>query len=151
MTPPALLPADPAHAPVLASIHATAFPAGECWTEPMLEEQLKLPGAFGWIDPEGGMVLARTVADEAEILTLAVAPARRGRGVGRALLAAAMRSAAGAGAIGMFLEVSVTNTAARRLYADAGFSEVGRRRKYYCDGTDAIILRAALLSESTVG
>ena len=52
--------------------------------------QLELPATFGLIHPLGGMILGRVAADEAEILTLAVAPAQRRRGIGSALLRAAM-------------------------------------------------------------
>src|SRR5437763_170902 len=66
--------ADSAHAEALACIHSRAFPEGERWGADAMALQLGLPGAFGFIDAEGGMVLARVAADEAEILTLAVLP-----------------------------------------------------------------------------
>ena len=90
------------------------------------------------------MILARVAADEAEILTLAVDPGQRRRGLGSALLRAAMDRAAGLGAMSMFLEVAVTNHAARALYAAHGFIEAGLRRRYYSDGTDALVLRSTL-------
>lgn len=136
--------ATPLHAAALAVVHAAAFPAGERWGADAMALQLALPGAFGWIDPLGGLVLARVAADEAEILSLAVAPALRGQGLGRALLEQAAATAAGCGAAAMFLEVSATNAAARRLYAAAGFAEVGRRARYYRGGADALVLRRAL-------
>jgi ribosomal-protein-alanine N-acetyltransferase len=140
--------ATQAHAHALAHLHAAAFPRGERWGADAFALQLGLPGAFGWIADEGGMVLARTAADEAEILTLAVDPAQRRRGLGRRLLACAMRTAAERGARHMLLEVGEANQAARALYACAGFLEVGRRRRYYRDGSDALILRATLPCES---
>ena len=106
--------------------------------------QLGLAGAFGRIHPAGGRVLARIAAEEAEILTLAVAPAARRQGLGRALLLAAMEEAARRGAREMFLEVAAANPAARALYAACGFTEVGLRRGYYAGGGDALILRAPL-------
>ena len=75
--------------------------------------QLSLPGAFGWIDAAGGMVLARVAADEAEILTLAVAPGARRGGVARRLMQAAMAEGARRHAASMVLEVGVANAAAR--------------------------------------
>jgi ribosomal-protein-alanine N-acetyltransferase len=48
------------------------------------------------------------------------------------------------GAAAMFLEVSDRNLPARALYAAAGFAEVGRRRRYYADGSDALVLRRGL-------
>lgn len=136
--------AGPAHAAALAAIHCTAFPPKEAWSADVIALQLGLPGAFGLIDPTGGMVLARVTADEAEILTIAVMPTARRRGLGRALLRAVMDQAAKRGAIEMFLEVAIANGAARALYAAQGFTQVGRRRGYYPGGGDALILRADL-------
>ena len=136
--------AGPAHAEALAFLHARAFPEGERWGAEAMALQLGLPGAFGWIAPCGGMILARVAADEAEVLTLAVDPARRRAGLGRTLLDAALATAAGRGAKAMFLEVSEANWAARALYGLAGFVEIGRRRAYYRAGGDALVLRAAI-------
>ena len=137
-------PAHAAHAAAMAAIHAQAFAKAQAWGTDAIALQLGLPGTFGLIAAEGGMVLARTAADEAEILTLAVIPPARRRGLGRALLDAARREASRRGARAMFLEVSGGNHAARALYSAAGFAEVGRRGRYYADGTDALILRAPL-------
>ncbi len=133
-----------AHAPAMAAIHAQAFPPGARWGEEAFAAQLALPGVFGLIDPAGGIVLARVVADEAEILTLAVIPAVRRRGLARLLLAAAMARAGTAGARRMVLEVSADNAPARALYVAAGFAAAGRRRRYYPDGSDALVLAAML-------
>ena len=137
-------PACAVDAAVLAAIHGAAFPPSEAWGEQAIGLQLGLPGVFGLIDTAGGMVLARIAGDEGEVLTLAVVPANRRRGLGRALLGAALQEIRDRGARVVFLEVSEANQAARALYAAAGFVEVGRRRRYYADGTDALVLRAAL-------
>jgi ribosomal-protein-alanine N-acetyltransferase len=139
-----------AHAAALAAIHAAAFPPGEAWDAAAFRGQLQLAGVFGAIDPAGGMVLARIAADAAEILTLAVMPESRRQGLGAELLRAALAEAAARGASAMFLEVSEANAAARALYAGvvhAGerFAAVGRRRRYYRDGSDALLLRCALI------
>jgi ribosomal-protein-alanine N-acetyltransferase len=136
--------ATPVHAIMLAVIHASAFPEGEAWGPDAMALSLELPGAFGLFSAGAGMILARVAGGEAEILTLAVAEPARRRGVGAALLDAAMAEAAARGAAAMFLEVSVGNEAARKLYARAGFAEVGRRARYYADGTDALVLRSPL-------
>ena len=78
-----------------------------------------------------GFVLARLAADEAEILTIAVEPAARGKGVGRALLAENLRQAASAGARTMFLEVDQDNAPALALYRRLGFVKAGERTGYY--------------------
>ncbi len=137
-------PATPAHAAVLALIHASAFAPASRWGAEAMALQLSLPGAFGHVDPGGGFVLARVVLDEAEILTLAVVPERRRQGLGAGLLRRAMRTAAARGAASMVLEVAADNAAARALYARHGFEHVGRRRRYYPGGADALILRAPL-------
>ena len=140
----AIVPATPAHAAAMAAIHAAAFPEAERWGTDAMVLQLGLPGAFGLIDPAGGFLLARVAADEAEVLTLAVAPGVRRQGRALALLHDAAARAHAAGARAMFLEVSMTNDPARALYAAAGFAEVGRRRRYYADASDALVLRRAL-------
>ena len=78
-----------------------------------------------------GFVVSRLAADEAEILTIAVEPALRGRGVGRALLSESLRQAANAGAKSMFLEVDENNAPALALYARFDFVKVGERVGYY--------------------
>jgi ribosomal-protein-alanine N-acetyltransferase len=129
---------------VLAAIHATAFPPAEHWNEAAIAAQLVLPGGFGFLDPAGAMVLGRMAADEAEILALAVMPALRRTGRGRALLAAAESHAVAAGGRVVYLEVSQANAPARALYASAGYREVGRRSRYYPDGSDALVLARPL-------
>jgi ribosomal-protein-alanine N-acetyltransferase len=83
------------------------------------------------------------VADEAEILTLAVHPYKRGKGLGRALLQATISKVRSMGAKSVFLEVGVENPAARALYARLGFTKVGARKGYY-NGGDALVLRLPL-------
>ncbi len=96
-----------------------------------------------------GFILSRLVAGEAEILSVAVASARRGRGLARALLNLHLRRLAGLGVRAVFLEVDEHNEPARRLYRRAGFREVGRRPGYYQQGrerpTAALVLRRDLV------
>jgi ribosomal-protein-alanine N-acetyltransferase len=139
-----LIAATVAHGKAMAAMHAAAFPAGQRWGADALGLQLSLPGAFGWLAGADGFVLARIAADEAEILTLAVVPARRRLGLAKALLLQAMLQAAARGAVAMLLEVAEPNAAARALYAGMGFVPVGRRRGYYAGGVDALVLRRDL-------
>jgi ribosomal-protein-alanine N-acetyltransferase len=132
------------HAEAMAAIHAAAVPDGEAWDAAAIAGQLALAGTFGLVDPEGAMVLARVAADEAEILALAVIPQARRQGRGAALLAAAEARAAAGGARTMYLEVADRNGGARALYARAGYVPAGRRRGYYRDGGDALVLRKPL-------
>jgi [ribosomal protein S18]-alanine N-acetyltransferase len=100
-----------------------------------------LPGVWGFIDDRGGMLLGRLTVDEAEVLTLAVAPETRRQGIARELLHAMCNEARLRGGRMMFLEVAVGNVAARDLYRRFGFTEAGRRRNYYVDKSDALLLR----------
>ena len=136
--------ATPVHAGLLAEIHAHVFPAAEAWSADSFAVQLAQPGTFGLIDPRGGFVLARVAADEAEILTLAVLPEQRRQCIARSLLQAVFGTARARGAAALFLEVSEANGDARALYAVAGFAIAGRRRRYYRDGSDALLLRLNL-------
>ena len=138
-------PVTAAHAEALAAIHAAAFPPDEAWSATVISLHAGLPGGFGFIDASGGMVLARTVMDEAEILTLAVLPQARRQGLGYRLLQAAMTRAAGTDARIMFLEVAEDNIPARTLYARCGFIAVGRRKRYYANGDDALVMRVSLM------
>jgi ribosomal-protein-alanine N-acetyltransferase len=91
-----------------------------------------------------GYVVAVFVADQGEIVNLAVAAESRGQGVGTALLDAALREAESRHSSALFLEVRESNAAARRLYGARGFAEVGRRRGYYRHpDEDGLILRRA--------
>jgi ribosomal-protein-alanine N-acetyltransferase len=132
------------HAASLAAIHEDAFPPAERWDATAIATLLGQAGVFGLLDPRGGMILIRHVADESEVLTLAVAPQARRCGIGSALLAAAIHRAATLGARTMFLEVAERNLVARRLYERAGFTRVGMRRGYYADGASALVLRRSL-------
>jgi ribosomal-protein-alanine N-acetyltransferase len=139
-----VVPAGPADPHAMAAIHATAFLPDEAWDRSIFAGHLSLPGTFGFLHHAGGVVLARVAADEAEILTLAVAPEARRRGAGRALLRAAAEAARTRGAATLFLEVSAANGVARELYRSEGFAQVGKRRGYYEDGTDALVLALRL-------
>lgn len=141
--------ATPLHAAAMAAIHAAAFPPGERWGADAMALQLGQPGAFGLIDPAGALLLGRVAADEAEILTLAVAPPVRRQGRATALLRAAIAHVRGAGVRALFLEVGAGNAAAQALYAGGGFVEVGRRARYYADGSDALVLRLDFSAAAT--
>jgi len=136
-------PFDPSADPApLAALHAACFP--DPWDVKALRE-LFAAKAFAFAQDDG-FVLARVAGGEAEILTLAVAPAARGKGLGRALLQAAIRKAQSLGADTVFLEVGADNPAALALYAGLGFAKVGDRKAYY-NGRDALVLRLPLTDD----
>jgi ribosomal-protein-alanine N-acetyltransferase len=136
---------------ILADLHDRAF--DRPWTALAFEDLLKSPGVFAVLGEAGdpardkGFLLCRSIAGEAEILTIGVDPAARRRGWGAALVEMAAGIAAETGAEAMFLEVAADNQAAVGLYASSGFARVGVRKGYYPhpDGAkDALVMRRAL-------
>jgi ribosomal-protein-alanine N-acetyltransferase len=109
---------------------------GEAWTRSQLAGILPMAGVSLMLARETGsertvgFSLFRSVADEAELLLLAVNPARHRRGVGRRLLEDFLERARNDGIARVHLEVRDGNPAVG-MYRDAGFSPVGRRRNYY--------------------
>lgn len=92
-----------------------------------------------------GFLAALAVGAEAEIQNVAVRADHRRRGVARALLGEGHRRLVAQGAVSVFLEVRVSNLAARILYQGFGYSECGLRKGYYAsDGEDALVLRLKL-------
>jgi ribosomal-protein-alanine N-acetyltransferase len=148
---PALSEASPRDAWAMATLHAVSFRHG--WSDGEFERMLGERNIVAHRAIAGralhGFILSRLVAGEAEILSVAVAAARRGRGLARALLNLHLRRLAGLGARAVFLEVDEDNEPARRLYRRAGFREVGRRPGYYHQGRDhgatALVLRRDLV------
>ncbi|MEL6233645.1 MAG: GNAT family N-acetyltransferase [Pseudomonadota bacterium] len=127
----------------MAALHARCFTqAPPPWSEAAFAEALAAPGALALTRP-GACLIARVMGPEAELLTLAVDPDQRRRGLGAALIAEFHSHASAAGAEEAFLEVVRTNHAARALYEAAGYVSVGSRPGYYA-GTDALILRKSL-------
>lgn len=111
------------------------------------------PGSYanlpGWVAESDtsviGFLFVRVVADEMEILNLAVEPAERERGVGGALLDAALSYGAQAGAARVFLEVRESNLRARRFYQERCFVVTDRRPRYYrSPEEDALVMARSL-------
>ncbi|MFQ5890798.1 MAG: ribosomal protein S18-alanine N-acetyltransferase [Gemmatimonadota bacterium] len=119
------------------------------WTERTFRGLMRRPNAALLVaeveERVAGYLALWFAAAEAELGDLAVLPELRGRGVGAALVAGAVREAAQRGASSVFLEVRVSNAAARRLYERAGFEVVGVRRRYYtAPSEDALVMRCRL-------
>ena len=136
-------------AAAMSRVHGQAFDAP--WTAKAIAELLAAPGVFAIavdaVAALAGFILCRAAAGEAEILTLAVPPEHRRRGVASALLEAGAVTAHGLGARTLFLEVAADNEAALRLYATSDFKPAGRRSSYYAragGGVDALVLRRDL-------
>jgi ribosomal-protein-alanine N-acetyltransferase len=143
---PSLAEAGPPDAAEIAGLHAACFQRG--WGEDEVHLLLIDSNVVAHRVQQGrkliGFALSRLTAGEAEILSIAIAPQRRGRGLSRPLLDLHLRRLAGLGAGAVFLEVGESNEAARALYRRAGFYQVGRRQGYYQGGTSALVLRRDL-------
>ena len=128
----------------MAALHATSFARG--WSKAEIAVLLAKPTTLSVASPQG-FGLLQLIAPEAELLTIVIDPAQRGRGHGAALLGQALLAAATHRATTLFLEVDATNSAALALYTKAGFAKTGTRRAYYThpDGTrtDAITMARA--------
>lgn len=113
--------------------------------QPDFADELVRTIARTWVAERDGVILGYALgwvaADEAQLMSIAVEPAARGLGVGRALLARFLEAMPEEGVHTIVLEVRVSNAAARRLYEAAGFVPVGSRRRYYADGEDAVTYR----------
>jgi [ribosomal protein S18]-alanine N-acetyltransferase len=142
---PALSEARPGDAAAIAALHTASFQRG--WGEDEVHRLLIERAVVAHRATIGatmiGFILSRLAADEAEILSVAIAPAKRGRGFARPLLDLHLRRVAGLGARHVFLEVDKHNTPACALYKRAGFYEVGQRQGYY-QGAAALVLRRDL-------
>lgn len=134
----------------LASLHARCFKTPPPWSAADFAGFVADPLAFLLVEGDAGFLLGRAVAGEAELLTLAVAPEARRRGLGRKLVARFLYQAQLRGAGQAFLEVSAANPAAIALYESAGFTQAGLRSGYYRDaagnGVDALVLARSLVS-----
>ncbi len=146
-----IIPCSIAHAELISALHGQCF--DEPWGADTVGGILAMPGVIGFVactdDEPDGFLLARLAADECEILSLGVVPARRRTGHGGRLVAAVLDKASGAGAHALYLEVAETNGPARALYEKYGFVVAGKRKEYYRKvylqahepPTDGLILR----------
>ncbi|MGI9352824.1 MAG: ribosomal protein S18-alanine N-acetyltransferase [Rhizobiaceae bacterium] len=123
----------------LSEIHTACFSRG--WSDGEFEALLaqgnyfclvaRKPGKVG--KPPSAFVLAKTVLDEAEIISVAVKPSARRKGIARQLMDAAIRQLNSDRVKFLFLEVDMTNEVAIHLYRKMGFREIGNREAYYTD------------------
>lgn len=129
---------------LMAQLHLKCFETPRPWREDEFAAFLKTKGAFICSLEDHAFILGRVVAGEAELVTIAVDPKQQGRGYGFELVNKFEEAACRLGADNGFLEVSVRNLTAQRLYEKAGWCEVGKRRGYYSapngDRIDAIIM-----------
>jgi len=122
----------------------------DAWSEGLVADGVRggLPTVAYLVAAVAGRVVGHAttslVADIAELQRIAVDPAYRRHGVATALLDAVVTAARAGGADRLLLEVREDNAGALAFYAARGFTEIDRRRRYYRDGTTAVVLRRAL-------
>ncbi|KAB8198085.1 ribosomal-protein-alanine N-acetyltransferase [Nonomuraea phyllanthi] len=135
--------------PAVMAIEQVTFPL-DAWSEGMMRGELAdMPRTRHYVvalvDDEivayAGLAAA---ADQADVQTIAVLEAHRGTGIGGAMLTELLAEATRRGAREVFLEVRADNPQAQGVYRHYGFEEIGTRRRYYDDGTDAIMMRRKL-------
>jgi ribosomal-protein-alanine N-acetyltransferase len=130
----------------MAALHARAFVHERGWSACEFADLLALPHTQAHVAP-AGFAVARTLAGETELLTLAVDPDHHRCGTGSALVAAWI-TAARADATTAFLEVAADNQGALALYGRHGFAPAGVRKAYYArargTAVDAVMMTRAL-------
>jgi len=127
----------------LAALHRRCFPDGRGWSAEEFAALLVASSTLLAHQP-AGFALGRVMADEAELITVAVAPEARRGGIATALIGQFEAEARSRGARQAFLEVAADNLAARALYARLGYEQTGCRRGYYrregAAAVDALVL-----------
>ena len=148
-----IVPMQETHIAQIAALEKRCF--SDPWSEASVRSELSNPLSFWLVAEEDGKLIgyvgSQSVAPEADVMNLAVAPEWRNKGIGRALMTALIAQLHSRGITALFLEVRVGNTPAQNLYRSLGFVEAGRRPKYYVNPTeDALILRKELTDADTV-
>lgn len=121
------------------------------WTARHFLDEIESPNAHPLVavTPEGevvGYLCPKVIIDEGEILDVAVDGRCRGKKVGRLLVEAGLSWCRAAGALSVALEVRLSNDPALALYRHLGFVEEGRRKGYYDNGEDAVLMRHTFTS-----
>ena len=131
-----------ADVPALALLETEVFP--DAWPAASLRGELSQTVTRAWVLERDGAAVASLlgwlIGEEFQVNRVAVLPSRRRAGLGRALVREALAHAQTEGATRALLEVRAGNVAALRLYETLGFQQAGRRRAYYPDGEDALVL-----------
>ncbi|MFT4235536.1 MAG: ribosomal protein S18-alanine N-acetyltransferase [Microbacterium sp.] len=129
------------------AIERASFPT-DAWSEEMMRQEVASPhGRYLVLEQAGnvvgyGGVRALAGAKDGDVQTIALAESARGHGQGRALLHALLQEAVARGVREVFLDVRADNPVAQRLYLSEGFTEIGRRARYYQpDDVDGIVMK----------
>ena len=141
-------PAAATDVPSLLALEADLY-GTDAWSEASLRAELDGPGRRAVVLVSGSEVLGYAVTmragDVVDLQRIAVRPDRQRQGLAALLLADALDAARADGAERMLLEVSAANTAAVAFYDAQGFARIDVRRRYYRDGSDALVLARPLL------
>ena len=141
-------PAAATDVPALLALEADLF-GPDAWSETSLRDELDGAGRRAVVLVEDDAVVAyavtRLVGDVVDLQRIGVRPDHRRRGLARLLLADVLAAARAGGADRMLLEVSAANAEAVAFYATQGFTRIDVRRRYYRDGSDALVLARPLL------
>ena len=150
--------------PAVLDLERELFPE-DAWTSRMFASELsgRSAGRYYLVAEDDGQLVGYAgllapqhrnawPGGQADVLTMAVATAHWGQGIGSALLEALLAEAAERGCAEIFLEVRVDNPRAQQLYRRHGFTEAGLRRGYYQpSGTDALVMRRPVDPAASTG
>ena len=140
-------PARAEDAQALAALERDTF-ASQAWTLKQVEAEVVGPTRHVLVAESGGDVVGygaiSMAGDVADLTRIVVAESKRRAGIASALLAALHDAAAREGVERMLLEVAESNVDARAFYAAHEYTEISRRRGYYADGDDALVLARAV-------
>jgi [ribosomal protein S18]-alanine N-acetyltransferase len=133
--------------PALVALEEVLF-GPDAWSEAAVLAEVEGAGRYAVVAEDDGDVVGYAVtlraADLADLQRIGVRPDLQRHGVARTMLDEVLAEALSGGANRVLLEVSALNQAALAFYAAAGFVEIDRRRRYYRDGSDAVVMRRAL-------
>lgn len=145
---------SPAHLDRLKDLCRNWEARNEFWPYDSVIESLKAPETNLWFAQEAsndrwlGAIFIRNTGDDVELLYIHTIPESRGQGIGRLMLRQVLEKLredmVQSTPAKFFLEVRASNSAAQNLYRSLGFSESGRRKKYYKDGEDALIFETTI-------
>ncbi|PKK40222.1 Ribosomal-protein-S18p-alanine acetyltransferase [Clostridiaceae bacterium JG1575] len=114
------------------------------WSKEAIEAELQNSAASYWVAEEDqeilGFIGIWCVLDEANIINVAVDPSQRRKGIAQRLMDVLWMSLPTEGIRTVFLEVRLSNDPARAFYEKNGFSIIGRRKGFYFDGEDALLM-----------
>jgi ribosomal-protein-alanine N-acetyltransferase len=146
--------ATPGDTAAVAALEQALF-STDAWSEASVAAELAGPGRQALVAVEDGTVVGYVVTlhgpDVVDLQRIGVDPRHRRRGTATALLDTVLSRAGHTGADRVLLEVSAVNSAALAFYTAAGFVEIDRRRRYYRDGSDAVVMRRSLGRGACVG